>query len=148
MGKNNVPFVRDIAYAGDDIIKELARESGGSPEAARKELGGGGDGSSSGADLAERLGRACAKLISDVSETLRYYSAQEKSAAVDKMFVCGGFALVKGLVEVLDRKLAAKAVLWNPFAQKRCEPDPKCRDIIEKHGPALAVAAGLAMRWV
>ncbi len=148
MGNNNVPFVRDIAYAGDDIVKELAGENGASPETVRKELGGGEDGGSGGMDLGERLGKACSRLISDVSETLRYYSAHEKSAAVDKIFVCGGFALVKGFVEVLDRKLAAKAVLWNPFDQKRCEAGLKCRDIIEKHGPALAVAAGLAMRSI
>jgi len=148
IGNNNIPFVRDIAYAGDDIVKELARANDASPEGVRKELTGGEDGGSGRLDLGEKLGKACAKLVTDVSETLRYYSAQEKSAAVDKIFVCGGFALVKGFVEVLDGRLAAKAVLWNPFEQKRCEADSKCRDIIEKHGPALAVAAGLAMRSI
>jgi hypothetical protein len=34
-------------------------------------------------------------LIVDVTETLRYYTAQEKSTVVEKVFVCGGFALVK-----------------------------------------------------
>ncbi|UCF43547.1 MAG: type IV pilus assembly protein PilM [Planctomycetota bacterium] len=148
MGNNNVPFVRDIAYAGDDIVKELARENNVSPEAVSKLLSGCEDGGAPRLELSESLGKACAKLITDVAETLRYYSAQEKSAAVDEIFVCGGFALVKGFVEVLDSRLAAKAVLWNPFEQKRCEADSKCRDIIEKHGPAMAVAAGLAMRSI
>jgi type IV pilus assembly protein PilM len=145
MGNNNVPFVRDIAYAGNDIVKEIAGEKDISPEAVVKLLSGGDD---SGSELGDSLGNACAKLITDVTKTLRYYSAQEKSAAVEKIFVCGGFALVKGFVELLDSKLTAKAELWNPLGQEGCEGDSSCRDILEKHGPAMTVAAGLAMRSI
>lgn len=148
MGDNNVPFVRDIAYAGDDIVKEVAGEKDISPEAVIKLLSGGDDSSSAGSELGDSLGKACAKLITDVTETLRYYSAQEKSAAVEKIFVCGGFALVKGFVELLDSKVAAKAELWNPLGQERCEGGSRCRDILQKHGPAMTVAAGLAMRSI
>jgi type IV pilus assembly protein PilM len=148
MGDNNVPFVRDIAYAGDDIVKEIAGEKDISPEAVIKLLSGGDDSSSAGSELGDSLGKACAKLITDVTETLRYYSAQEKSAAVEKIFVCGGFAQVKGFVELLDSKLAAKAALWNPLGQERCEGGSSCRDILQKHGPAMTVAAGLAMRSI
>lgn len=148
MGDNNIPFVRDIAYAGNDIVKEIAGEKGISTEAVIKHLSGGDDSSSGGLELGDSLGKACAKLITDVTETLRYYSAQEKSTAVEKIFVCGGFALVKGFVELLDSKLTAKAELWNPLGKERCEGGSSCREILEKHGPAMTVAAGLAMRSI
>jgi Tfp pilus assembly PilM family ATPase len=98
--------------------------------------------------MAESLARACQKLIVDVTETLRYYNAQEKSTFVEKVFVCGGFSLVEGFVELLDSRLPAKAVLWNPFDNMRCNAGQPCKDILAKRGPAMAVAAGLAMRSV
>ena len=99
-------------------------------------------------DIGESLAKACHKLIVDVTDTLRYYAAQEKSTAVEKIFVCGGFALVKGFVELLDNQLPAKAVLWNPFDKIRCDAGQNYRDILQKNGPAMAVAAGLAMRSI
>jgi Tfp pilus assembly PilM family ATPase len=86
-------------------------------------------------------------LIVDVTETLRYYTAQEKSAIVEKIFVCG-FAAVKGFVELLDSHLPARTVLWNPFDKIPCDGNQNCRDVLKKHGHAMAVAAGLAMRSI
>jgi Tfp pilus assembly PilM family ATPase len=39
-------------------------------------------------------------------------------------------------------------VLWNPFDKALCDGDQNCRDILKKNGPAMVVAAGLAMRSV
>ena len=36
------------------------------------------------------------------------------------MSVCGGFALAKGFVELLNRELPAEVVSWNPFEKMRC----------------------------
>ncbi|MFZ0033525.1 MAG: type IV pilus assembly protein PilM [Sedimentisphaerales bacterium] len=144
MGANALPFIRDIAYAGGTIVKEIADEKGVSMEAVRETLLG-----SAGHEtgLGDSLEKACQKLITDVTDTLRYYTAQEKSIIVEKIFVCG-FALAKGLVELLDSRLPAKTMLWNPFDKIRCDGDQNCRDILQKNGPAMAVAAGLAMRSI
>ncbi|UCC22364.1 MAG: type IV pilus assembly protein PilM [Planctomycetota bacterium] len=147
-GNSDIPFVRDIAYAADDIVKQIAGENNVKADVVRQLLSGCDDTSLPRLELGDSLGKACEKLITHVTETLRYYSAQEKSAAIEKIFICGGFALVKGFVELLDSKLPSKAVLWNPFDQQRCEADSSCKDILQKHGPAMAVAAGLAMRSI
>jgi type IV pilus assembly protein PilM len=147
MGANASPFIRDIAYAGGTIVKEIASEMGISMEVARKALLGEENPAVSETKLGDSLEKACKKLIVDVTETLRYYTAQEKSAVVEKIFVCG-FALVKGFVELLDSRLPARTVLWNPFDKIPCDGDQNCKDILQKHGPAMAVAAGLAMRLI
>jgi Tfp pilus assembly PilM family ATPase len=98
--------------------------------------------------LNDGLGKACQQLIVDVSNTLRYYATQEQSTRVEKIFVCGGFALTKGFVELLNSRFGVEAVLWNPFEKISCDTDQQFRDICGKKGPALAVAAGLAMRTV
>ncbi len=146
MGANALPFVRDIACAGGTIVKEIASKSGIPIEAVKKTLL---SENPAGPEMefGDSFEKACQKLIVDVTETLRYYTAQEKSAVIEKIFVCG-FALVKGLVELLDSRLPAKTVLWNPFDKIPCDGDQDCRDILQKNGPAMAVAAGLAMRSI
>ncbi len=146
MGQNDLPFVRDIAYAGNKIIEQIATERDilaesveaillGRSKQDPKELGG-------------SLERACDKLIVDVTRTLRYYTAQEKLATVERIFVCGGFALVGQFIELLRRRLPAEVALWNPFDRITCSADQRCRDLLQNNGSAMAVAAGLAMRSI
>jgi len=160
IGGDSLPFIRDIAYAGETIVKEIAAEKGVSPETISRILSGCEDSSGTQLEIGDSLEKACRKLIVDslekacrklivdVTETLRYYATQEKSAVVEKIFVCGGFALVKGFVELLDEQLPATVALWNPFDKIGCEAGRKCGDVLQKNGPAMAVAAGLAMRSI
>ena len=148
MGNNNLPFIRDMAYAGKDIIEQIATENNLSAEAVGKILFTGEIADHPKFGLTDGLVRACQKLIVDVSETLRYYTAQEKTAVVDDVFVCGSFALIKGFIELLDSQLPARAVVWNPFDKMRCDAGQPCQDMLAKKGPAMAVAAGLAMRSI
>ncbi len=147
-GDNALPFIRDIAYAGDDIVKHIAAEQDLSTGAVRKILSGCETSQRPQSELSSSLAGACQKLITDVTETLRYYTAQGKSAAVERVLVCGGFALVEGFVELLDSRLPARASVWNPFDRMSCEDDQPWKGIIQKDGPVMAVAAGLAMRSI
>jgi len=87
-------------------------------------------------------------LIADVSETLRFYAASEKSKPVEKLFVCGGFATTGGFIELLSRRLGIEACLWNPFESTLCHTSDQYGDFLKEKGPAMAVAAGLAMRTI
>ncbi len=146
MGSNGRPFIRDMTFAGDNIIKQIAADKGISTEDIKGILFG--DSTAAQMELHNNFEKACQKLIVDVSETLRYYAAQKQSRPVEKIFVCGGFALVRGFVELLNSRLSIEAVLWNPFEKIRCDAPQQFGDIVDKKGPALAVAAGLAMRSV
>ena len=144
MRDNGLPFIRDMDYAGDDIIKHIADEKNVAPGGIGKILCG--ESEKEQLELRDNLARACNKLIIDVTKTSHYYKAEEKPAVVDKIYVCGGFAMVNGFVELLNERLPAEAVLWNPFEKIRCNAGNWCKRVLEKHGPALAVATGLAMR--
>jgi type IV pilus assembly protein PilM len=151
MGDNELPFIRDIACAGDYIVQQVATETGKPIEMVQAILSG--DSTVAQSELRDSLEKACERLIIDVNETLRFYAAQEKLSIAKKIFVCGGFALVREFIEVLNRRLAVKAVLWDPFDKMSCgkggnRRDALQKDILTKNGPAMAVAAGLAMRSI
>jgi len=146
MGKDGRPFIRDMTYAGDEIIRQIVAENGAQPETIREVLSG--DSAAIEQDLHESLARACQKLITDVNETLRYYAAQGKSASIDKLHVCGGFALAGGFIELLNRQISAECILWNPFDQMQCSSTRRYKDVFAEAGPAFAVATGLAMRSI
>ena len=146
MGDNSRPFVRDMTFAGNDIIKQIAADKSMSKEDVKSILSG--KSKTTQTELNDSLEKACKQLIVDVSNTLRYYATQEQSTPVEKIFVCGGFALANGFVELLNSRFGIEAVLWNPFEKISCDTDPQFGDICSKKGPALAVATGLAMRSV
>lgn len=151
MSDGGWPFIRDMIYVGDDIVKKMAAEKDVSVSTVRQVLAGGAE--SQQAELRESLERASKKLVADVTETLRYYNTQKKAAPLEKVFVCGGFALVDGFIELLNNQLPVETVLWNPFDKIRCDTGRNHRGILQRNilqnsGPALAVAAGLAMRSI
>lgn len=140
------PFIRDTSCAGDDIIRQIADENEISPETAMDILFD--ESPDSQTELGNSLEKASEELITDVAETLRFYAASEKSTPVDKIFACGGFAPAKGFVELLSHRLGVEVCLWNPCDQLHRSVSGRRKDIFTKTGPALAVAAGLAMRSI
>ena len=155
--ENCVPFVRDTNHAGMSVLENLLQMT----ELSRKQLDGilfgvspddvpenNDDDSDTKALVENSLEQACQDLIEDVTGTLRFYSAQRKTLFVEQIFVCGGFARAKGLIDILDRNLPAQAVLWNPFENIPCRADSNCKEMLQKEGPSLAVAAGLALRSI
>ncbi len=137
------PFIRDMAYAGNDVLGQIETEKNIPIEQIKEGL----FGNSSEMDLQNSLKKACEKLIADAAETLRYYSAKVTTRKIDRLHVCGGFATAKGFIELLNNKLSIEAVIWNPFENINCEKKLS-KDILSSKGPAMAVAAGLAMRSI
>jgi len=146
MSDEGWPFIRETARAGDYIIARIAEAQNKSQEEVTGILFG--DSPDGGTSLGDSLETSCNEVINDVNETLRFYSASEKSKQIEKIFVCGGFAATGGFVELLSRRLGMEACLWNPFDSELCHTSEQYRDFLSKKGPAMAVAAGLAMRSI
>lgn len=142
-----LPFVRDLSYAGDKIISAVAADSELSRGDVRDLLFNRQEKTDVVDELSTRLEKACGKLVSDISETLRYYVAQE-GMPVEKIFVCGGFAQAGGFVDLLAKHLPPQVVLWNPFDKIQCECGRRGVKLLKENGPAFALAAGLAMRTI
>ena len=148
MGETGLPFVRTVPYAGNDIVAQIAKENNVSSKIVEDELYGLSSPKIAPENLQASMEKASRKLVSDVAETLRYHSTQAKSSPVEQLLVCGTFGMVKGFVDILNKQLPIKAILWNPFDTMKCSVDRQCLEVIQSKGPAMAVAAGLAMRLV
>jgi type IV pilus assembly protein PilM len=145
LGKDGVPFVRDIPHAADEIVADVAEQGNLSLQGVRDIMR---DGPAKEMVRIEAgMKTACGRLTGDVAQTLRYYKAQE-GLAVRRIYVCGGFAGVKGFVELLSSQLPAEAVLWNPFDRMRFDDSVRSAEMFKEHGSGLALAAGLAMRTI
>ena len=145
------PFIRNLSYAGDSIVEAIAAENEMTPDAVKAMFAG--DPKAIPPNIQDSFKRACDRLISDITKTVRYYGAQKHSSDIRKILVCGGFALFGEIVRILDNNLPMDVVLWNPFEKMRCQVGRNHRGILvksvlRKNGPAMAVAAGLAMRAV
>ena len=148
MGETGLPFVRTVPYAGNDIVDQIAKENNVSSKMLEDELYGFASPTIAPENLQASMEKASRKLVSDVADTLRYHSTQAKSLSVEQLLVCGTFGMVKGFVDILNKQLPIKAVLWNPFDTMKCTVDRQSLDVIQAKGPAMVVAAGLAMRSV
>ena len=145
------PFIRNLSYAGDNITEGIAAENEMTPDAVKVMFAG--DPKGIPPNIQDSFKRACERLINDITKTVRYYGAQERSSDIRKILVCGGFALFGDIVKILNNSLPMEVVLWNPFEKMRCHVGRNHRgvlvkSILRKNGPAMAVAAGLAMRAI
>ncbi len=150
-GNGGWPFVRTFNYAGDSIIRSIAAENDATPEAVKAAFAG--DPKDLPHAMRESFERACKRLVDEVTKTVRYYGAQEGSFVISKVLVCGGFSLFGDVAKLLNQQLAIEVVLWNPFEKMRLQvarstKGALLKTVLRRSGPALAVAAGLAMRTI
>ncbi len=98
-------------------------------------------------------------VVEDVATTLRYYAAQNGTARVDRLLVCGGPASTEYLPS-LRARLNIDVKPWNPLVDGgfRVEDGgeekpmgnlpPTAARRLQSDGSALAVATGLALRSI
>jgi len=140
------PFLRDLPHAGEEIVQELARDLNEPAEAVDKMLFKAETSNPSENSITANLSKASQKMISDITETMRYYNIQHKIKKVDRVLLCGGFSLAREFDRILDNHLTAEVELWDPFTRIRWGEATIGQELLKHSGPAFAVAAGLAMR--
>jgi type IV pilus assembly protein PilM len=140
------PFIRDVSSAGHEIIRQIARLSRLSMDDIRTALLG--QPATEDPQIRENLDKACDRLLDDIATTLRYYAAQNHTVRVSRLLVCGRFASATGFVECLRNRLPLEVVAWNPAAALDADAGSESRAVLEKTGPSMAAAVGLAMRTI
>ncbi len=147
-GKDGLPFVRDLNNAGKQVIQRISRELQISEEEVCRALRGQENSGPMQNKILLAMNNAIRPLAMAINETLRFYSFQEKTSEVEKIYLCGGFSLVDTFVEFLSDAMPVQTQILNPFEKIRWDAGKEGNELIETCGAGLALAAGLAMRTI
>ena len=145
-GRDGLPFVRNINTAGGTIIRHISGELDTPDEDIWNQFTQNGEADQLDDRFLLSLNNAIVPLMNSINETLRFYSFQEKQSGVDRIFLCGGLALIKPFVEFLSDALSVPVESLNPFTKMACNTQNKTHQALIKNGPVFAIATGLAMR--
>ena len=151
-GPGGWPFARNLNFSCDDMINELSEQKNIPVESIQKMLNGSLKEIPIG--LQDAFIDSVSKLVTEIEKTLRYYSVQNNSFEIKKILLSGGVALFGEFVKMLNNQLNVEVKIWNPFDKIKCYGSHSnhrnilLKNTIHKSGPAMAIAAGLAMRAV
>lgn len=94
---------------------------------------------------AENLLEAMADpIVNEVKFCQSLYVEQYNRETIEKLVLTGGSALIMGLVEMLRAESGLRVFVGDPWARVIYPDD--LRPVLDKIGPGLAIAVGLAMR--
>jgi type IV pilus assembly protein PilM len=142
---NRLQFTREITTAGNDFteaIQEAATSEGAAldfaeAEEIKKEYGILGENNIEGAESRVPLEKmsfvirpVLERILSEINRSFEFYKSRSQEKDVERIFISGGGANLKGLKEYLADQLRTGVELLTPF---------------EKMEPALAIATGLAL---
>lgn len=147
-GGDRLPFVRNISYAGSEILHYVACRCGLSGSQVRNILFYGETHDEKYESLRDCLLERLSELVPEISDTLRYCQAREKNCCVERILLCGDFAAIDGVAEHFEKSLFQHVDLWNPVKIAGFSASVTNRQELEKHGPGMAIAMGLSMRAI
>jgi len=150
-----IRFTRLLPYGGSQLTSVLARDFNMSLEEAESmkrliDLSGKQLGEHGLTVLLQQKANAILPLIEDmvidIRRSLDFFRAQHH-AEIERVYLTGGGALLKGLNEFVTGNLGIETVNLNPFKMMNLGPGLHNSDL-DKSGMALAVAVGLALKEV
>lgn len=137
-------FVRDVANGGNQFTEAIQKRFGiGQDLADSAKLGAKVEGVDP-SELKEVLSASMEAISSEIARTLDFFLATNPDDNVDKVFLSGGGAKVKGIATLMADKLGVPVEIVNPF--KMVSHNKKVGELIALEGPSFGVAVGLAMR--
>ncbi len=137
---------RDISVAGASFVRELKFLPGLTPDAVHGILKGKVGPDVDVESVKDALNNASREFADAVDVALSYLQSSDAIEKIDLIALSGGYALVPGLINVLEMRTGTEVVVMDPFIEIQCADsildtaDPKMI------GNVLAVAIGLGTR--
>lgn len=142
---DELPFVRDLDTNGRSMTKRIADSTAIDIDQVKQII----SQQTIEADeiLASALNACSQSLINEIAETNRYYMSNYNKK-LNRIFICGGYACIKGLDQAIASRLGCEVSLWNPLDKIVINNPSINTEKYRKMGPSMPVALGLAMRKV
>ncbi|MBI3353218.1 MAG: type IV pilus assembly protein PilM [Nitrospirae bacterium] len=144
----NFTFTRDISIGGNKYTEIIQKDLSLSfDEAERLKKGEEIEGVNPEA-LANSIENMNGEIAAEIQRTFDYFKNTSNQEQIDRIFLSGGGAKLKGLVSYLNEKLTLPVEIVNPFKNIEFDPKTFSPDYIQEVGPMTVVAMGLAMRRI
>ena len=148
VGGDRLPFIRTISYAGNEIMRTVASVCGVSTPEVQSILFQENVLHEKYNPVRESFLLRLSEIVPEINETLRYCQARERNCSVERVLLCGDFAVIDGVVDLFGERLSQRVDLWNPVKVAGLSTSITNRDELEKQGPGMAIALGLSMRAI
>jgi type IV pilus assembly protein PilM len=141
-------FTRDIFTGGNAITEEIQRQLNVDfEEAETLKLGNRIDEANQKA-IQETLNSALNSLATEVTKSLDFFRSTSSEEKVDKLFLSGGCAKIKGIRNVIEQQAGIPVEVANPFKEIDCSKRDLDVDYLQEMEPIMAVSVGLGLRRV
>lgn len=135
-------FTRDQNLGGRQLTDEIQHRYGLSPEDAGRAKKSGELPDDYATDLLQPFIESLAK---QTSRLLQTFFSSTSLQQIDQIILCGGTALLPGLVEIMEQQIGVPALVADPFAEMKTASRVNT-DNLQKDAASLMIACGLAMR--
>ncbi len=132
-------FAKNIKFGGADITSRIASTLNIKKEKAEKIKRNPEVWEEAGLNIKNILRRTTPDLIENLHRAVEYCQSNRMLPSLDKIYITGGGAMVKGICSMIKEIMGIETVLWNPMDNLKGESN-------KSSGPMLSVAAGLALR--
>ena len=138
-------FTRDIANGGNAITEEIQRQlSIGQDEAEAYKCGSGGGIVPH--EVSRIVQQVVESLAGEIQRSLDFYLATSGDREIAKVVLSGGAARMESLKEAIGNRSRAPVEVLDPLRAAGLDDKSLGALDLEQHGPAAAVAFGLALR--
>ena len=149
ISKGTSLFTRDIPIGGNRYTESIQRELGLSYEDAEAiKKGGKTSGSNQAAAAQGVIESVNAEVASEIARTIDYFKSTVTEGDVHQVLLCGGGALIAGLVKQLRDRMQAVVEVANPFAEVDTSGSDFDQATLAELAPMASVGVGLALRSV
>jgi type IV pilus assembly protein PilM len=139
-------FTRDISVGGNRYTEMIQRELNlGFEEADRAKRFEPVEGVSEDAVLS-LINTGNNEIVSEIVRSIDYYRTTSAAVTVDKIVLCGGCSMVKGMAELLNERMSIPVEISDPFSRIQVDPKAFDTDYLKEMAPIASVVVGLAMR--
>ncbi len=146
LSQGTTSFTRDIANGGNNITEEIQRNLGISAEEAEAYKCGGDGRGLVPKEVPEIVGTVVEQLAGEIQRSLDFYLATSGDREVHRVYVSGGTANIRALLDAIERRAKVAVELLDPM--RIGTPDPKTVDqgLLTQRAAQSVVAVGLALR--
>jgi type IV pilus assembly protein PilM len=146
LSNGTTAFTRDIANGGNAITEEIQRQLGISQEEAEAYKCGGDGRGLVPREVPEIINQSVEGLAGEIQRSLDFYLATSGDRDIVRIYVSGGTANVRALLDAIARRSRVPVEVLDPL--RIAQPDTKLVDMaqLQQRLPQAAVAFGLALR--